>query len=222
MISHESWFSFLWNILDTIACLVSSYLVMIIAVFRKDKIGTVLIDRADSFELIFLLSMLKNFFTERVVEEDTVCDLEQISLHYLSNGFISDLIAIFPMPFLLKGIVTNYEFCYMIKIIRLYKGIQLFNEKQYLDLFKRVQKARLEKLIKNDPVRAQDMINDNNNIEVLFFGRYILRTIKLIALMFNLSFFLGMIWMIYCYFIQSVVDHDGDQEFFLEVYHMHL
>ena len=42
------------------------------------------------------------------------------------------------------------------------------------------------------------MENDNNNIELLITIGYAFKTFKLFIIIINISFFLGMFWLIYC------------------------
>ena len=56
----------------------------------------------------------------------------------------------------------------------------------------------MEQLIKTNYKLAEDMDQDNNQIENLMIINYLLKTFKLIIIIINISFFLGMFWLIYC------------------------
>ena len=56
----------------------------------------------------------------------------------------------------------------------------------------------MEKMIKTDYKLAENMDQDNNQIENLMIVNYLLKTFKLIIIIINISFFLGMFWLIYC------------------------
>jgi len=56
----------------------------------------------------------------------------------------------------------------------------------------------MEKMIKTNYKLAEDMDQDNNQIENLMIVNYLLKTFKLIIIIINISFFLGMFWLIYC------------------------
>ena len=55
-----------------------------------------------------------------------------------------------------------------------------------------------ERKIKNDPNVGEDTINDHNNIEEIMLTGYTLKTLKLVIIILNLSYFLGLVWIIFC------------------------
>ena len=59
--------------------------------------------------------------------------------------------------------------------------------------------------IKEDPGLAEDIIGDHNGIEMLLFVQYFLNTMRLIVIIFNISFFIGMFWYILCDLSQRLV-----------------
>ena len=54
------------------------------------------------------------------------------------------------------------------------------------------------KKIENDPDLGEDTLKDNNRIEFLLFISYGFQTFKLFIIIVNISFFVGMFWLIYC------------------------
>lgn len=60
--------------------------------------------------------------------------------------------------------------------------------------------------IKDDPLLAEDKINDNNQIEFLLTTKFILKTMKLVIIIMNFSYFLGMFWVICCEIIQVTIE----------------
>lgn len=56
----------------------------------------------------------------------------------------------------------------------------------------------MERNIKNNPVLAFDIHADHNNISERLNISYFLKTLKLVIMIFNLSFFVGHYWWIFC------------------------
>ena len=57
---------------------------------------------------------------------------------------------------------------------------------------------RLKDKIKNQPEIETDMYNDHNKIEKQMIIGYLVKSFKLILIIFNGSYFLGMFWIIFC------------------------
>ena len=51
-------------------------------------------------------------------------------------------------------------------------------------------------MIKKDALFAEDTSQDHNNVETLLKIKYCLKTTKLILMILNISYFLGMFWLI--------------------------
>jgi len=67
-----------------------------------------------------------------------------------------------------------------------------------MDMIKTKMRERTERKIKNDPNVGEDTINDHNNIEEIMLTGYTLKTLKLVIIILNLSYFLGLVWIIFC------------------------
>ena len=65
----------------------------------------------------------------------------------------------------------------------------------------------MRELIKTNPELAEDMDQDNNQIEFLMMVNYGLKTFKLIILIINISFFLGMFWLIFCDVTKQITEN---------------
>ena len=178
-----------------------------------------------------MLSMIKSFFTEYTPEGQThsVKSLSLIAKHYFAKGFVPDLIAILPIPFVLRGRHELIKLFYLVKIVRMARGIELFEGSAFMGAVKTLAQRRMEKQIEEDPIFAEDYINDHTNIERLLFISYGIKTIKLIILIMNISYFVGMIWLIYSEITMDIIYRGrewlsaADREhlhadFFIEVY----
>ena len=67
-----------------------------------------------------------------------------------------------------------------------------------LDYVKELRKKTIIKQIEEDPTLGEDKDQDHNNIENLLMINYCLKTIKMIIVMTSISYFMGIIWYIYC------------------------
>ena len=73
---------------------------------------------------------------------------------------------------------------------------------------KKISFSRLERMIDQDPELAENQDIDNNNIELLMKIGYGLKTLKLAITIFNISYFMGIIWLIYCDFTSKDWERD--------------
>jgi len=59
-------------------------------------------------------------------------------------------------------------------------------------------------MIKDNVLMADDKISDHNNINFIMTIRFSLRIIKLIIIIFNLSYFVGMGWLLFCEVVSRI------------------
>ena len=74
--------------------------------------------------------------------------------------------------------------------------MQIFDVQQIFDAIKTVLRTRSLAMIKKDPLLGEDTSQDHNQIEMLLYVKYLIRTLKLILIILNFSYFLGMFWLI--------------------------
>ena len=131
VIRQNSGFSFVWNNLYVIACLITSYMYVWIAAYGHFSI-THQIELG--FEIFFLLHVLKNCFTEYTPEGETnsVRHIASIISRYFHNDFIYHLIPLIPFTILLHEVDPRVKLFYLIKIVRLNDGIKVFSIRQLL------------------------------------------------------------------------------------------
>ena len=86
----------------------------------------------------------------------------------------------------------------MIKIIRLVKGIEIYDVKMMMDWLKEKNSQRVMTQIEKDPTLLQNLDLDQNNIDFLFNVRYGLKISKLFLMIINVAYFTGVIWIIFC------------------------
>lgn len=202
IISHGGMFSMTWTFFDILCCLASSYVYIWLATFGEVKSGEAIMTLSVAFELVFAFSILTRFLTDYTPDGETepVKSLSKISTRYLHSDFIWDILPLIPLPFIFNNIFGEYyaKLLYMIKCIRLLNGFKLFNVSLMLASIKKWSQKRMIELIKTKPELAENMDIDNNQIENLMMVNYGLKTFKLIIIIINISFFLGMFWLIFC------------------------
>jgi len=86
----------------------------------------------------------------------------------------------------------------LIKIIRLVKGIEIYDVKMMMDWLKEKNTQRVMTQIEKDPTLLQNLDLDQNNIDFLFNVRYGLKISKLFLMIINVAYFTGVIWIIFC------------------------
>lgn len=197
VIGLDSKFRIWWRILETWSQLTSSYLYAYMAAF-EDKNDGPLFHVQIVYETIFLISMGLKFLYEQDKKdsEGTERDLSKIAMHYLRGEFLFDLIPLIPLVALDLG---GYErLFYLIKIIRLVNGFQVFSVPVIMEKIKLLNKKRLMTIIENDPVLAENVDEDNNKISALIFTNFTIKIVKLVIIILNISYFIGMFWYIFC------------------------
>jgi hypothetical protein len=66
--------------------------------------------------------------------------------------------------------------------------------------------------IEKDPLVDENTLEDNNSIDILMNIKYFLETFKLILVIFNVSYFTGIIWIIFCDFMERYFfSHEVDE-----------
>ena len=144
--------------------------------------------------------MLLTFLTEYVPrdldgtgkEAKPVRCLGKIAKNYIYGKFLVDFIPLVPLQLIPIRARLNNLF-YLIKIIRFVKGKELFN---IMELMKNVKEYNKEKLMYLDEKIANDPTIDNNNMKQVMFTALALKTLKLILMIFNFAYFIGMGWLV--------------------------
>ena len=180
--------------------------------------------------------MLLTFLTEYVPkdidgtgkEAKPVRELGKIAKNYVYGDFLSDIIPLVPLQLISIKARLNNLF-YLIKVIRFVKGKELFN---IMELMKNVKEYNKEKLMNLDEHIANDPTIDNNNMKQVMFISLALRTVRLILMIFNFAYFIGMGWLVILSTISRIYHYeatvkenflrDPEQEYFVEKYDMHL
>ena len=85
----------------------------------------------------------------------------------------------------------------ILKISRLYLSLKHFNVGHIMKGIKAWMKKRVLRKIQNDSSLANNTLINQNKIELITTIGYALKTFKLVLVIGNVSYFLGVFWMIF-------------------------
>ena len=144
--------------------------------------------------------MIFEFLTDfkRQGEHHSVRDLKVIMKKYLKSNFIIDLIPLLPLPQLSRRVSYYIKELYLLKTIRILKGHKALNVEVILSAIKKFLKKKTELKIKNNALLADDVIEDHNHIDQIMYFRFIFKILKFVIILLNISYFVGMLWILYC------------------------
>ena len=124
--------------------------------------------------------------------------MTKIAKRYLKTRFFLDLIAIIPFHTFFSESNSQRKLCFIFKIIRIQKGYHLLSSNSFMRQVKTLFNKRLEHIIASDPELAENSDLDNNNIMIILMISYFFKTFKLVVIILTVSYFMGMLWWIYC------------------------
>ena len=167
------------------------------AAFENPNPGTFLFTLNWTYEFIFLISLISNFLVEYQDEgmSRPVRDISKICWRYLKGQFLFDFIPLVPLQLITMKDGKERLFI-LIKIIRLVNGFKVFQVRNLMEVIKNFYQKKLETIIENDPVLAEDIEVDNNCISILITLNNLFRILKLVIIILNISYFLGFAWFI--------------------------
>lgn len=119
-----------------------------------------------------------------------------MSIRYLKSEFLTDLIPIIPLQIIDLG--GNQRFFYLIKIIRLVKGLNVYDVPEIVSKIKFFNNKEIERIIEHEKEKAEDMTLDQTNIGTISLINYFLKIFRLALLLFNTVYFIGFLWLIIC------------------------
>jgi hypothetical protein len=117
------------------------------------------------FSAVFFVDIVLNFFVEKEIQDPEVIVIERsikkISLIYLSQGFVFDLVTILPLYECLKSILVHSEFLLLIKVLRFKNGIKALNANSYIKTLRVYAQERVETMV-NLKMTAANNKRENN------------------------------------------------------------
>lgn len=148
-------------------------------------------------EGIFLLDLGFEFILEYTDEATNlpVRDIATISLRYLKGGFIEDVIPLIPWNWFVKFKYSRIFF--LIKCFRLKETFDLLDTGKFMKQVKKIFEKKLDKICE-DPDLANNINMDQNKIMTIILFGYLFKTLKLVIVIFMVSYFLGIVFYIFC------------------------
>lgn len=144
---------------------------------------------------------------------NTVRDLTEIAKRYLKGRFLIDFLALIPLQYMFNTLHAHLFL--LIKIVRLQQGSNLVNSNTFMRQIKMIFNKKLERLVDENPKLAKNSDLDNNNIMLILMISYFFKVVKLVIFIVIVSYFMGMLWYIYCELTQKPANDDEDLGFIL-------
>jgi hypothetical protein len=165
------------------------------------------------FESIFFIYMVLKFFKEYTPEgggdrQKPIREWSMIITNYVTSDFCFDFVPIIPLQ-IMDFKRHRERLFYLIKVIRFVKGFKVFNVQKLMKMIKSHLNLALEKRCLWDEDFANNRDKSNNNVESILFISYGLKTLQLTVVILNISYILGMLWIIMCQAVEDFV-HDTD------------
>lgn len=152
-----------------------------------------------SIEFVHLIKILVNFLSTYISPTDghtKIWSNRKIVHHYLTTTFPIDLISIVPLQiFYLKH--ERNSLWYLVKLIRVIPVVTNLDHRVIVKLVRSLIR-RMWKLNKCD-CREED----HNKIGAIHIFSYLLQFVLMIMNIFNFTFFISHMWMVFCY---SIID----------------
>ena len=206
-----------WSFTNTVACILSSYFYMYIAAFGIPGDGTSLKKVEWAFEVVFIISFLLEFNVDYTTPDThkSVKNHALIAQNYLRGSFLMDLLPLVP----LKDIFDfggKERLLYFVKMLRLVRGYRFLNVAKIMESIKsKMEETREQIVSKQDEIQKLEMtMEDQNKIHVQISINFLLRFLRVAAIILNICFFLGHIFYIYQDLSSEFEWHLGGQEWY--------
>jgi len=173
-----------------------------------------------AFESIFAVDMITKFLLEYTDDFNNhlIRDLSMISMRYLKSGFIFDLLPLIPINWVLHFKYSHIF--YIIKVIRLLDTFELLDTSRFMSHVKKFYESRLKKVCEIEHL-ANNIELDQNKIMTVIMISYIFKTFKLVIIIFQVSYFLGIFFYIYSYIAKDITEiyyPDNENEDFITTF----
>jgi len=153
--------------------------------------------------------MISQFFKAYMLPNSIVPkeirDIEKIAVHYYETDLKMDLLAL--LPFQLLQLTRHRErLFYLIKCVRLIKGIEMLDTKFLIIKLKKSFMTRIEERCKVDNEYANSMFAENY-IAIALNLSFMIKTLILSLAIINISYICGMCWLVMCTCVEDYL-HD--------------
>ena len=176
ILSEKSLLVNAWKCADVILCIVSSYIYVWIATFGEGSEQSNFHYVHLFFEVFFSFSILQRFLTDYTNEGESepVHNLLKIVRRYFySWSFVLDFIPIIPFHIIFHNIGRQAKLFFLLKILRMIKGLSFFNVTLLFNAIKKGLQNRLENRIANQPHIGEDTEVDHNHLDKLLVLGYL-------------------------------------------------
>lgn len=122
-----------WNLVNTITCIVSSFQYAYFTAFGLPPSGTFLFFVDQFFEIVFIMDLCLQFFLEYQDERtrQPVRGLYKIAMNYFKGRFMYDAITIIPFAKFFATAGNLSRLFNVIKIVRISKGYYLLSTSKF-------------------------------------------------------------------------------------------
>jgi hypothetical protein len=157
----------LWCFFDLLMCLLSSYYYCFLSTFVEVDHTKLVQGPVWFFEIVFLISLLLKFNLEykEIDSPVPVRNYGKIAKRYLKDEFFIEALPLVPFPIFIR-MQGLEQYLYFIKVIRILKCTRVLDKEKFMILYKRVSKWNVDRIIENDPIQAEDKIDDVIHITI--------------------------------------------------------
>lgn len=173
------------------------------------------------FEIIFVVNIGLTFFVDFDSEGDgfgkAVREFDKIAKRYANGYFFVDVLTVIPFYR-----IVDHPHSYglqIIKVVRVVRGLELLNVMAMMQKIKDYYKSQLLKITNeqknnaNYNEKGMTMV-DNNKIDQLILIGFWLGMVRLVLIIINFSYFIGMFFYLYCFFTREYFpENTGDSNF---------
>jgi hypothetical protein len=113
---------------------------------------------------------------------------------------------------------------YLIKFARFSIATKSYSKQKVMLWVKQKQMEYIHDIIDNDPIKANDNLNDITKNDYIMFISFTVKLIELVSMIFTSSYFFLIIWILLCEGIEDFIDGDKkdseqfDNEHFFPTY----
>lgn len=142
--------------------------------------------------------MLLTFFTDYADETTakSVRDLGSIATRYLKGDFFMDVLPLIPLAHF--GIGASPQHWYIIKVLRLLTASKVVDTRTIYTKIQGYHMDHLHRIAETDPILAEDQVLNQNKIDQMINVGFLIKIIKLVLVIGNITYFFGFFWYIFC------------------------
>lgn len=107
------------------------------------------------------------------------------------------------IPFQLLSLSRHRErLFYLVKVVRIHRGLQLFDIPYFMKTIKQYLSHKLSAQCEQDIFFAWNKEGESNANKILY-TTFSLKIFQLVLIVFNISYFVGMFWLILCELVED-------------------